>query len=308
MTSTIEVPRDLLNSALDLSTKARKELRALLAAAPVVERQPVAWVDAPNSLDWYEKDLASLQIGTKLYTAPPELAELQAKRQTDDDCDQIEKVIADIVDGRQLTAISKLRALLEVWYSAPKPLMVTFSDHKKGLGAYSETIAELQATIARLTAENERLSMVELEYNGCMNVKNQLAKELDCADEPRWKWIVLGVHQLKAEIERLKGGQGEAVAFIQIPKNVEKYGHADQADRLKFGKPGQFFANGESPMFDFVPLYTSQPAPVSVVMPEREEAEPYWSGELDADFDQRLEWAEAKGFNRAIDKVKELNQ
>jgi len=45
-----------------------------------------------------------------------------------------------------------------------------------------------------------------------------------------------------------------------------------------------------------------------VVLPEREEGEPYWSGELDADFDQRLEWAEAKGFNRAIDKVKELNK
>lgn len=47
---------------------------------------------------------------------------------------------------------------------------------------------------------------------------------------------------------------------------------------------------------------------VDVVLPEREEGEPYWSAELDADFDQRLEWAEAKGFNRAIDKVKELNQ
>lgn len=59
--------------------------------------------------------------------------------------------------------------------------------------------------------------------------------------------------------------------------------------------------------FDVQPLYTSQPEPVSVVLPEREEGEPYWSGELDADFDQRLEWAEAKGFNRVIDKVKELN-
>jgi hypothetical protein len=51
----------------------------------------------------------------------------------------------------------------------------------------------------------------------------------------------------------------QPVAFIQIPKNVEKYGHGDQADRLSFGKPGQFFVNGESPMFDFVLLYTAPP-------------------------------------------------
>lgn len=54
--------------------------------------------------------------------------------------------------------------------------------------------------------------------------------------------------------------QGEPVAFIQIPKNIEKYGHGDQADRLSFGKPGQFFVNGDSPMFDFVLLYAEHPA------------------------------------------------
>jgi hypothetical protein len=51
----------------------------------------------------------------------------------------------------------------------------------------------------------------------------------------------------------------QPVAFIQIPKNVEKYGHGDDPDRLKFGKPGQFFADGKSPMFDFVLLYTAPP-------------------------------------------------
>jgi cell division protein FtsB len=51
----------------------------------------------------------------------------------------------------------------------------------------------------------------------------------------------------------------QPVAFIQIPKNVEKYGHGDEPDRLKFGKPGQFFAGGKSPMFDFILLYTAPP-------------------------------------------------
>lgn len=59
---------------------------------------------------------------------------------------------------------------------------------------------------------------------------------------------------------------------------------------------------------DAFPLYTSPHAPVAVVLPEREEEEPYWSAELCPDFEDRLEWAEAKGFNQAIDKVKEMNQ
>lgn len=52
MTGTIEVPRDLLNAALDLSTKARKELRALLSA-PVVERQPTGQWRIPVNGDWF---------------------------------------------------------------------------------------------------------------------------------------------------------------------------------------------------------------------------------------------------------------
>jgi hypothetical protein len=109
---------------------------------------------------------------------------------------------------------------------------------------------------------------------------------------------------LLAEIERLKGGQGEPVAWLLIPsggrlgkKHVHLASEINSAEMAEIA--GRYF--------DVRPLYTSQPEPVSVVLPEREEGEPYWSGELDADFDQLLEWAEAKGFNRAIDKVKELN-
>ena len=79
------------------------------------------------------------------------------------------------------------------------------------------------------------------------------------------------IAQLQARISELESGRGEPVAFIQIPKNVEKYGHADQADRLCFGKPGQFFVDGKSPMFDFIPLYTAPPAPVVVVLPTTEQ-------------------------------------
>lgn len=87
---------------------------------------------------------------------------------------------------------------------------------------------------------------------------------VDCATAPRWASKEWDGHSHWHPAPAAQP-QGEPVAFIQIPKNIEKYGHGDQADRLKFGKPGQFFVNGESPMFDFVLLYAEQPAPVAVV-------------------------------------------
>ena len=92
--------------------------------------------------------------------------------------------------------------------------------------------------------------------------------------------------------------QGEPVAFIQIPKNIEKYGHGDQADRLKFGKPGQFFANGESPMFDFVLLYAEQPAPVAVASRDESIA---WLKRIDGIGQARAELIYSMGFRRHTD-------
>lgn len=103
--------------------------------------------------------------------------------------------------------------------------------------------------------------------------------------------------KLQAEIQRLKGSRVGPVAEV-----VSKYG-----DPEAFGAREVVMLMDLSKIPYNTKLY-AQPAPVSVVLPEREEGEPYWSGELDADFEQRLEWAEAKGFNRAIDKVKELNK
>ncbi|RBB97497.1 hypothetical protein C3E97_027665 [Pseudomonas sp. MWU12-2115] len=60
-----------------------QELRALLDA-PVVERQPVAWIEidedkpAGKTIDWYNSDLLEIPLGTKLYVAPPEVAALQS--------------------------------------------------------------------------------------------------------------------------------------------------------------------------------------------------------------------------------------
>lgn len=101
-------------------------------------------------------------------------------------------------------------------------------------------LAELQAAVARLTAENERLTGMLAEWD-----RSKLGRAL------------LENHELKAEIERLKGGQGEAVAWIK----------PDVLATLRKDECCYAFG-GQNPKGTLVPLYTSQPAPVSVVLPE----------------------------------------
>lgn len=123
-------------------------------------------------------------------------------------------------------------------------------------------LAELQATIARLTAENERLKVFE------------------------------SVEQLSAEIERLKGGQGEPVACTSCD------GSGEYIDAI-----GDWRGYCSCPAGIELKSRPSQPAPVSVVLPERMVIPEPKSNLSDMDiFDYEV------GFNACLDKVKELNQ
>lgn len=175
-------------------------------AAPVVEREPIPVVGMLiNGVVHNFKDETLVALNgtlvpeaSELYRAPPELAELQAK-----------------IDS-QSKSFGEAQVI----------------EHKK----WADHCDELQATIARLTAENERL-------------KTACSKEFE------------SVQQLSAEVERLKGGQGEPFGYWLYPKNLPLHG--------RFSKPDpdmQSAAVVEA--FDITPLYTSQPTPVSVVLPE----------------------------------------
>ena len=96
-------------------------------------------------------------------------------------------------------------------------------------------LAELQADIARLTAENERLRQLP--------TRNALIKERD---------------KLKDEIERLKGGQGEPVMKLE----AERLWEGDGEYSVSFVKSGWLDQCRKTGGTFF--LYTSQPAPVSV--------------------------------------------
>lgn len=180
---------------------------ATAIAAPVVERQPVARVeigaDRNAALtitdgDWLRslKDRGVHQL-VPLYTAPPELAELQ----------------------ESLSRARKAHALSQA--------------------SQNEKIDELQATIARLKADfnqlGERYSKLQIDVLSQDATARRVIAERD---------------QLKAEIKRLKAGQGEPVLFVAV-ESIE--------DPECVGMHATRKANE----LQHVPLYTSQPAPVS---------------------------------------------
>ena len=60
------------------------------------------------------------------------------------------------------------------------------------IGFWVKTI-DCEAAIA---TKDARIAELELNAEGDANVKAQLAEMLGCADEPRWKWILLAVSKL----------------------------------------------------------------------------------------------------------------
>ena len=137
-------------------------------------------------------------------------------------------------------------------------------------------LAELQATIAQLTAENERLKEVTnfkdavacvfdmLKYTAANTSSKEwddqledLAEDvIEFAPEYKKQWKDIGA--LSAEIERLKGGQGEPAYWADAYDNTITAKHKSYNEKLG-GAPLMVVERYTNP------LYTSQPAPVSVV-------------------------------------------
>jgi hypothetical protein len=106
-------------------------------------------------------------------------------------------------------------------------------------------LAELQATVARLTAE-----------------LTEVKRQKHAADVALEAWPHIR-DQLKAEIERLKGGQGEPVMKLEAER---LYGGAGEY-AVSFVKAG-WLDECRKTGGEFL-LYASQPAPVSVAIDER---------------------------------------
>jgi hypothetical protein len=137
-------------------------------------------------------------------------------------------------------------------------------------------LAELQATIAQLTAENERLQMMLDEETDRVKIAIDIQQK-----------AIGGRDKYAAEIERLKGGQGEPVAWA-ANSNL-----AEIADGALWS--GTLWGKKNPPMLEErTPLYTSRPI---LVLPERKATIAF--GEPDI---------RGEAWNACLDKVKELNQ
>jgi hypothetical protein len=155
------------------------------------------------------------------------------------------------------------------WYGAAERL--TAGEYE--LYTSPPELAELQATIARLTAEKEALKInLEMSVEGAASLA-------ETGDEE--------VAALKSEIERLKGGQGEPVGRV-----------------VEFGRGLReiSWAKGKLPDLG-VELYTSPHAPVAVVIPDVDVL-----AQIIRTVDGNHSLGAGALAERIIDKVKELNQ
>jgi cobalamin-dependent methionine synthase I len=154
------------------------------------------------------------------------------------------------------------------------------------LYAATPELAELQATVARLTAENERLARVEHQSREALQVANQNTKQV-IADRP--------MHRV-----RLKGGQGEPI--YQVMYRGDGGGGWCDADKESFDMKVPHPKHWKVRI-----VYTSQPAPVSVVLDEGVEFEKWWC-RTPVLRKGKLQIAQEAWEARAcLDKVKELN-
>lgn len=146
----------------------------------------------------------------------------------------------------------ELRALLDREVITDDHLRQRIAFLTSEIHAQSDVRAALQSTIAQLQA---RVEYLELELSAAENAKLQLAEKLGCADEPRWKWMLIAADTLNARIGELESGIGE--------KN--------QCDGCRSGIPlvnGSHRMGREGGYPDFMrcaaKLYADPPAPVAV--------------------------------------------
>lgn len=137
-------------------------------------------------------------------------------------------------------------------------------DYKDVIG----TIELRDIEIRRLQAENDRLSEIEMEYNGCMNIKAELAEMFDCADEPRWKWIMLGIGKLKREHDKLQADAQVAVTSMESlrAENAKLRGPEETVVVCEKGKPFTFMSKDPC---RYSLCEVTYAAPVRVLIEER---------------------------------------
>jgi hypothetical protein len=290
MSSKIEVSRELADrltsKASCIRREAMKELRILLAAH-VVERQPVEteeWVNPRPICDSISDELA-LEVFQKRMILKMEKSSRNGRHGWQSFTqDQLNKMLhthlakGDPVDVANFCMM--LDALGMRTFAAPAELaelQATIDHLRNDLEGTRLLAADQLLKINRLTAENERIQRVADNYSALLMDAN-------------------------AEIERLKAGHGEPV--YQVRTHGSDCWEDISGESLEMCKC-------QPEEYEVRKLYTSQPAPVSVVLPIAsdfyvEVFKMYGFGP------QNLCMLNGKDleriWNACLDKVKELNQ
>ena len=212
-------------------------------------------------------------MSSKINGVPRELLErLQSQTELSNDWDEVQALLATPVVERQPIPVVGMLIKGLVHNFKDETLVAlngALVPEASELYRAPPELAELQATIARLTAENERLKsdaspISELEI---LRAANKQLEEF---------------HDKVVE-ERLKGGQGEAVAW----KTGQCLWESRDAARR----------HAEPHGLEIEPLHASQPAPVAVVLPSRRAVSP----------SSREQAMCANTWNACLDEVTRLN-
>ena len=113
------------------------------------------------------------------------------------------------------------------------------------------------------------------------------------------------IAKLTAENERLKGGQGEPVAWRHTMHYGEGCGcrfELTASTESPFGKPDVDYDKAFAVTCE--PLFASQPAPISAALPDPKLCSRAWGHDMGGNYDE----GHSDGWNACLDKVKELNQ
>jgi len=165
-----------------------------------------------------------------------------------------------------------------------------------GHEVYAKSVADVEDALTKLYDESEELQATIARLTALCVEKDDRMGEMNKG----WAAAIDQRDTLKAEIERLKGGQGEAVVWSYCPECGCEDLHHEQGEHKQCASCYQeWFSDidySEVVRGNLVKLKDSPPAPVAVVLPERK---PITPGFVDAT---------NRGWNSCLDKVKEMNQ
>jgi hypothetical protein len=187
-------------------------------------------------------------------------------------------LIAAPVVERQPLCYQARHSATEPWFFTDKPCYWEW----RPVYTSPPELAELQATITEL----------ETKLNNAINLDFE-RRETITRLESEAMYAAAGFQAAKDEIERLKGGQGEPVAWANDQQLLlcRKSPREDQPNNpMLHNLPRNIAGSALKTDYCNTPMFASQPAPVSVVLPARKHPRPDGDNTLASTYNVACGW------------------